>query len=59
MVIVRSVGRVLATVEFDDQARLQTRKVGDIAANRDLPSKPIAADLLTSKTVPEVAFGIS
>ena len=49
---VRSVG-VLASVNLNDQTRVEARKVDNVPANRNLLAKAMTIDVLAPKEVPE------
>ena len=49
---VRSVG-VLASVNLNDQTRVEARKVDNVLANRNLLAKAMTIDVLAPKELPE------
>ena len=57
-IIVRCVFQMLTAIQFDHQPCLNTGKIDDIAAYRDLATETEAGDLPVAEKAPEVAFGI-
>jgi hypothetical protein len=49
---------VLPTVDFDNQPRLQTNEIGDVAPDRHLPSKRRTIESMRSQPIPKLAFRI-
>src|SRR5205823_12225055 len=51
-------GRVLAAVDFNDQAPLCAEEIDDVAVDLDLLSEFKAVELPTAQDAPELPFGI-
>jgi hypothetical protein len=49
---------VLASVQFDDEPRMQTNEIRDVAANRFLSSELVLVESLAAQRAPKTAFGI-
>ena len=54
-----TLGRVLAAVNFDDQAPLGAEEVDDVAVDLDLLAEFEAMELATAEDAPELSFGVS
>lgn len=50
---------MLATVQFDDNACLDAREVGDVASDRMLPPEFEAVEVTHAKLVPKMALCFS
>ena len=53
-----SLGRMLSSVDFDDEATLMADEVGDIGANRHLSAEFQTIELASADRAPELLFGL-
>ena len=51
-------GTVLTAVEFDDQAKLETGEIGEIAGHRMLSPEPQAAQAPCAQVIPDADLGV-
>jgi hypothetical protein len=50
--------KMLPAIELDDKPCSHAHEVGDVSAERDLPSELITAHLMIAQVIPETPFGI-